>query len=868
MKIFRNSRSSAWPVGVIALALAAFAVGCAEEVPVDADINPVSIVFDPATSTIPLPSDLALEDDGTMPNLGAELPASAQADFYAYVGTLHGWLPASNTITIPVSGKLDPASVTAEAVRVFKFNGEEPATQLEVGDVSVNEVVTPGAEEGDEPTTRYEIAAKIATPLTLGTKYGFVLAGDIKDADKNPVVRSQAIHFATMESPLVDANDVATVELLAGKDETAVTLEGLRQFLAPTVTAALAADSELSRGDILSANAWHTATDAFAVFDPTGGNVPFPNEFIRTGDNGTVALPLDPEADALTKAVINELNQRSGFSNTANGWLPFAGAPLDPATVNSDTILLARTAGLVPIIYGPDRYFLEYQADWNLVTFGPLGNPFDQNQLFGPNPGENSANNVTAGIITTGVKDINGLEVKPSEAFVFLRSNSKIADADGKSLVKELDDATAVALEGARLSYQQLFLAALAIGHGDRKTLANAWAFETDRSTDEQQHLSARALALAVDAGSITAVGQPGDAEAPTEGNIGLVQSQASFKTQNFLDPANPFGILAEPVEQNVGITISVPDTSGSCGTGPFPIVILGHGLGGERANAVAIFADALAAHPYCLASVALDFPLHGERAIEGVPFMSANAIATKNNFLQAGVDLTILTETIKDGGFENLLDTDSSTDFIDEDSIGYAGQSLGAILGTNFVATNEDVTVAALNVPGGRLTEVIVTGALGAEILEQLPPAGSFSFFQTIALLQWTIEPADPWLFAPHIQSHDSSDKDADKPLFAVTYDVGEDTYAQGARLSNNQVIVQMAGQDTTIPNPTTELLAAAMGVSLEDTTFAGAEHGFIGGTDAAADCAKAQVATWLSSGLSSGTAALTSDLLNACNP
>src|SRR5690554_7949930 len=130
MKIFRNSRSSAWHAGAIALALAAFAVGCAEEVPVDADINPVSIVFDPATSTIPLPSDLALEDDGTMPNLGAELPASAQADFYAYVGTLHGWLPASNTITIPVSGKLDPASVTAEAVRVFK-RSEEHTSELQ-----------------------------------------------------------------------------------------------------------------------------------------------------------------------------------------------------------------------------------------------------------------------------------------------------------------------------------------------------------------------------------------------------------------------------------------------------------------------------------------------------------------------------------------------------------------------------------------------------------------------------------------------------------------------------------------------------------------------------------------------------------------
>ncbi|AWV89999.1 virulence factor lipase-like protein [Bradymonas sediminis] len=866
MKIFRKPRSYAWTAGPLALALMAFAVGCAEEVPVDEDIQRVSIVFDPAIPAIPLPSDLALEEDGTMPNLGADLQASAQADFYAYVGTLHGWLPGSNTITIPTSGEINPDSLGTENVRVFKFNADGTTSTLDVAEVKFNAVETPSAEDGGAASMSYEIAAKIATPLTLSSHYGFVLTGDIKDTDNNQVVRSQAIHFATFETPLVDENGVATVDLLAGQDETAQSLEGLRQFLAPTVTAALEADPDLTRADILSANAWRTATDAFAVFDPTAANVPFPNEFVRNGPNGEVTMPVDPEADALTAAVINELNARNGFANTANGWLPFAGAPLDPATVNADTIVLARTVDGFPKVYPAERYFLEYKQDWNLVAFGPLGSPFDANEVFGGNPDDNE---VTAGIITTGVKDINGLEVKPSEAFIFLRSQHPIADDDGKSLVKELDDATAVALESARLSYAQLFVAGLVIGYGDRKEIANAWAFQTDNSTDEQQKLSARGKALALEGGALSAQGNVADVETPPTGagfaNIGMMQKQASFKTEFFLDPTNPFGLLEAPVEQDVAITVSVPDTT-VCTDGPFPVIILGHGLGGNRDKAVDIFADALAAAPYCMASVAMDFPLHGPRAVPDVPFMSANAIATKNNFLQAGVDLTILAQVIKDGGLEGVLDADANTDLIDEDSIGYTGVSLGGILGTNFIATNDDVTVAALNVPGARLTEVIITGSLGADILEQLPPTDSFSFFQTASLLQWTIEPADPWIFAPHIASNDAADLDADKPLYSVLYDVSADSFSLGDRLSNNQVMIQMAGDDTTVPNPTTELLAGAMGVSLEHTTFEGALHGFIAGDDAAATCAKAQIATWLSSGLRSGTAELASEQLNAC--
>jgi hypothetical protein len=240
----------------------------------------------------------------------------------------------------------------------------------------------------------------------------------------------------------------------------------------------------------------------------------------------------------------------------------------------------------------------------------------------------------------------------------------------------------------------------------------------------------------------------------------------------------------------------------------------------------------------------------------------------TKNNFLQSVVDLAVLSEVINEDGLEGILDADDTTDLIDETLIGYAGQSLGAIIGTNFVATDDDVNVAALNVPGGRLTEVVLGGALGEMILGQLPPTlepGTFEFFRTFSFLQWIVEPGDPWSFAPHVMSASEDDLPGDKPLFAVSYDLASDTFVQGERLSSNEVMIQMAGQDATIPNATTELLATAIGISLEDTTFPDAEHGFIGGSDAAAECAKNQIAAWLSSGLG-GDAALEPDQENAC--
>jgi dienelactone hydrolase len=836
MKSFLTNGPGFRAVCAIALTLFATATACAPDVPQDEDVERTQTVFDSEAGAIPLPSDLALEEDGTLPNLGEGLPVSAQADFYAYLDTLHGWLP-STPLTVPVAGPVDESTLTPEAALLFRFT-ETGAETLDIADVSLNEEAN-------------QIVITPAEPLELGTRYGYVLTDTVQDPAGAGLIAAQPIFFQLSTEPLVDEEGNITNSLLAqaATPAEAAQLEGARQFMQPVIEAAMA--EGVDRRDIVALSNFHTALDTFAVFDPTAGVVPFPNEFIRTGDGGTVALPVPEDAGQLTAAVIGELNSRDGFSITADGYIPLAGGPLDATTIVADeSIRLAYVADPLPVPYTADQYYLEYREDFGAIVFGPEGEPFRQGRTH-------------AGVVTTDVTDQNGFALKPSSAFVFLRTTEPLFE-DGKSTVEQLSDDQAQTLEAARQSYAELFVGAATLNIR-RRNIAIAWAFVTDVATEYQQQLNAvaEASAIADAGGSPSALADPTTAEAdPADfNNVGLIQRAASYTTAWFLNPDNPLQLLEEPVTQGppatVPVIVTIPsDADCTKPADGYPIVIITHGDGGSREDAVATFADALAAE--CLASVAPDFPLHGARTppdpetgdpgVSGELFLTANAIATKNNFLQAVVDLSVLTEVIKEDGLEGTLDADAATNFIDEAQIGYAGFSLGALVGTNFLATEGDVNIGALNTPGAKITAILQESPTFSQaILDPLLAAlgltsGTFEYFQTFSLLQWVIEPADPWTFAPHVISD---------PLVALSYDAGADEFvASDETLPSNDVIIQMAEGDAVIPNSATELLAEAIGVSLDDTTFAGVDHSFIR-DDTAGECARSQIATFLASGL-----------------
>jgi hypothetical protein len=816
-------------VGLLALALAVGA--CAPDVPQDEDIERSQVVFSPADSRIPLPSTAALDEDGTLPALEGAGSATAQGDFLAYLDSLHGWLP-STPLTVPVDGPIDTDTLTPDAVLLFEF-GEDGAQELEVGSVSLDE-------------DNSQIVITPAEMLEFATDYGYVITQDVRDPEGNPIVAPQELYFALSAQPLVADGEIQN-DLLAqaASLEDATQLEGLRQLLQPVINAAVEAGVE--RYEIAGMSVWHTARDSFAVFDPGAEIVPFPNAFLM--EDGTVDLPISDDADEMTAALIEQLNQREGFSVTADGWMPIQGAPIDPATVSTDAIPLAWTEGTNVNLYPEDRYRVEYNEDFHVIEFGPLKRPFVKGTT-------------NAGIVTTDVQSVDGYEIKPTPAFVFLRSQHALF-ADGESTVAQLTDGEAEQLEDARQAYQRLFLAALTLGYADRSEIALAFAFDTDDATRHQQELNAKAVAMAADDDDLAAAADPTTAEEDPAGfdNVGLIQTQAAFNTRWYIDPDADGGLLDDPVTQQVPLTIALP-AEAECGAGPYPIAIIGHGDGGERADAVDVFADALAASPHCLATVAYDLPLHGARTPDGdesgEQYLTANPVGTKNSFMQTVVDLAVLTEVIKAGGLENALDADDTTEWIDTSSIGYTGYSVSALLGTNFLATVPDVSVGALNGAGAKITKILLEGALADVILPELPgdlQPGSFDFFQTINLLQWIVEPSDPWTFSTHAQA---------EPLDALIYDVSAEEFSAGDSIGANEILVQMATQDEFVPPTATELLAEAIGVSLDDTTF-DAEGSFITGDSAEADCAVQQIAVWLASGLADG-AELGTDEQDAC--
>ncbi|MFW6057489.1 MAG: hypothetical protein ACOC9W_01405, partial [Persicimonas sp.] len=409
----------------ILVGLFGWMTGCAPDIPEDEDVERTHVVFDTEQQLIPLPNNAALEDDGTLPMQEAE-PDTAQEDFNAYLDTLHGFLP-STPITIPVSGPIDEETLEADDLLVFAFSEEGEASQLEVADVGFNEETL-------------QIEAQLAEPPPFDQNLGYVLREGVEGEEGEPVVPAQIIALTTFEDPLIDEDGEPTTELLEGREDEAEQLEPLRESMQPLYEAA--EESGVERNQVIAAASWSTANDAFAVFDPDTGQVPIPNNFLL-GDDGTVDLPVPEGADELTTGVIEELNEREGFSTTANGWVPIDGSPLDPETVDHESVLLATSGGGPPDLYPEERLGIEYREEFDIIDYYPEMVPFESDLL-------------NAGVVTTDVTDDEGRPIKPSPVFVFLRTEHPVFE-DGESTVDILGDEEAEQLEAARQEYELLF---------------------------------------------------------------------------------------------------------------------------------------------------------------------------------------------------------------------------------------------------------------------------------------------------------------------------------------------------------------------------------------------------------------------------
>lgn len=260
-------------------------------------------------------------------------------------------------------------------------------------------------------------------------------------------------------------------------------------------------------------------------------------------------------------------------------------------------------------------------------------------------------------------------------------------------------------------------------------------------------------------------------------------------------------GAAATPVTTyTLPVSIWLPLSS----TGPVPMLVYGHGLGGGRDQGGVL---AQFAAPMGIATVAIDAQAHGEHpgAMPGattietvVDFFGINLDQLSTRALEAAR----LRDNFRGSTWDKLqlmqlllahpdLDGDG-TDDLDTSRYAYLGVSLGGIMGPELLALDGDLTAGVLVVPGGRVSAIISDSATFAPLILAARPRGTSAgdvrrFFP---ILQTIIERGDSASYGPHIL---------------------------GARLSGagnpQSVLVGVVLDDDTVPNVANYTIARALG-------------------------------------------------------
>ncbi len=276
--------------------------------------------------------------------------------------------------------------------------------------------------------------------------------------------------------------------------------------------------------------------------------------------------------------------------------------------------------------------------------------------------------------------------------------------------------------------------------------------------------------------------------------------------TETRLDCARTFGgvdyrqdFVVTPTARNeydIPIRIWLPLE----GDGPWPTVVFGHGLSGNRHQAE-LLAEATA--DLGLVVVAIDAAEHGDHpagtagsqleqvmAFFGISIatLSLDPLRLRDNWRQSTYDklrLVRLLQTHPD------LDGDGSDD-VEQSQLIYFGVSLGAIMGPELLANTDAFGAAALAVGGSRVSTIIEEAAQFQIVIDLMKPEGTTDgdVARFFPVLQTLLERGDSGNYAP----------------FVI-----RDRY-EGAGAAPHLLVVNVIDDDT-VPPGTNRMLARAIG-------------------------------------------------------
>ncbi len=268
---------------------------------------------------------------------------------------------------------------------------------------------------------------------------------------------------------------------------------------------------------------------------------------------------------------------------------------------------------------------------------------------------------------------------------------------------------------------------------------------------------------------------------------------------------------IASRANNRIPMTLVLP--RGAPPASGFPVVIFGHGVGGQRRELLAI-ANEMAR--VGIATAAIDHITFGQRSsptdvtsIEGGTYRGpdglgdspnyqvadffgqlTNIAAFRDNIRQTSLDLVQLRRLLANPALDLSFVADEysgTAPRLDGAHIGYVGNSLGGIIGTVFTACDPAINPVVLNVAGGSFVTRLAAdapaqGGLIAQVTGIIFGAPSDApldrFHPVSTILQMVIDGGDPAAYAAEI-THPSSGRPHDVWLVEALWD---DTVANSA--------------------------------------------------------------------------------------
>jgi len=385
-----------------------------------------------------------------------------------------------------------------------------------------------------------------------------------------------------------------------------------------------------------------------AVFDPAGGNIPFPNSLLLSGtDDLTLNIPVEDPTDFGDPTVA--LNALDGFSTVAPWTFSFS-AELDPASVVPGSSVRFYEVSFqqgTAAVTGVNRELVPGQ---DFVAVVAPSDPTGQTVAIVPLRPLQEMTGYMA-VLTEGILDTDGNPATPSQPYFLAKRPDPLVDDEGNSTDPLLDNQTAQALEPLRQLINTHLAAAGSQGVARDSVVVSSTATTQSitpvlsvlRSTIGPTTSQVAQACVAPDTCLTTAdVLPPGASPGIADIYMGVVelpyflgvpteQNPTAPLTEfwqaapgNYVPPFDQFGLNPEstnvtvanpiPVENArpmVPLIMTVPNAM-SGQTRPaagWPVVIFQHGITGNRSQMLAL-ADTMASQGFAV--VAIDMPLHG----------------------------------------------------------------------------------------------------------------------------------------------------------------------------------------------------------------------------------------------------------------